>query len=92
VNLPLRVLDVGCGNKKRPGAIGVDNNIRTAADVIHDLNCFPYPLGDNEFDYVYADNIIEHLDDVVKVLEKLHRITKAKCEAERKCLVRPILL
>ena len=32
-----KILDVGCGQNKYPGAIGIDSNPRTSADVIHDL-------------------------------------------------------
>jgi len=70
------VLDLGCGNKKRDGAIGVDFNSRTAADVIHDLNTFPYPFEDEVFDEVYIDNALEHLEDVLRVMEEVHRICK----------------
>ncbi len=72
----LRVLDLGCGNRKRPGAVGIDINSRTAADVIHDLNVFPYPLADSSFDEIYLDNTLEHLDDVIRVMEEVHRICK----------------
>ena len=72
----IKILDLGCGKRKQKNAIGIDISKDTDADVIHDLNSFPYPFDDNEFNYVYADNVIEHLDDVVKVLEELHRITK----------------
>ena len=71
-----KILDLGCGNKKRPGAIGVDCYNRTAADVIHDLNVFPYPFQDATFDEIYLDNTLEHLDDVLKVMEEVHRISK----------------
>ncbi len=70
------MLDLGCGNKKRAGAIGVDFNSRTAADVIHNLNSFPYPFEDDSFDEIYLDNILEHLDDVIRVMEEVHRICK----------------
>ena len=70
------VLDLGCGLRKRPGSIGIDVNPRSQADVIHDLNRFPYPFAQNNFDEIYCDNVIEHLDDVVKVMEELHRIAK----------------
>lgn len=73
----MNILDVGCGHRKLPGAIGVDWNPRTAADVIHDLNAFPYPFADNTFDEIYCDSILEHLDDFFKVMEELHRITRA---------------
>lgn len=71
-----KILDLGCGKRKKKGAVGIDISKDTDADVIHDLDSFPYPFSDNEFNYVYADNIIEHLDDVIKVLEELYRITK----------------
>ena len=71
-----KVLDVGCGNRKRAGAVGIDINPRSGADVIHDLNRFPYPLPDAAFDEIYVDNVLEHLEDVIRVMEELHRIAK----------------
>ena len=73
---PPRVIDLGCGNRKRAGAIGIDFNSRTAADVIHDLNRFPYPLESASFDEVNMDNVLEHLDDVVAVMEEVYRVCK----------------
>ena len=71
-----KILDLGCGNRKRPGAIGLDLNPRSTADIVHDLNIFPYPFPDSEFDEIYVDNVLEHLENVIKVLEELHRIGK----------------
>lgn len=73
----LKVLDLGCGNRKRAGAVGIDINPETAADIVHNLNETPYPFKDSEFDEIYADNVIEHLDDVLKVMEELHRISRS---------------
>jgi SAM-dependent methyltransferase len=70
------ILDLGCGLRKRPGALGIDVNPRSHADVLHDLNRFPYPFPDDHFDEIFCDNIIEHLDDFLKVMEELHRIAK----------------
>jgi len=72
----IKILDLGCGNKKRPGAIGVDFNSRTEADIVHDLNVFPYPIEAASFDEIYIDNCLEHLDDVIRVMEEAHRICK----------------
>jgi predicted SAM-dependent methyltransferase len=72
-----QVLDFGCGNRKRPGSIGVDINPRSDADVIHDLNVFPYPFADDIFREILADNVIEHLDNLIGVMEELHRICRA---------------
>lgn len=70
------ILDLGCGNKKRIGAVGIDVNPASDADVVHDLDVFPYPFADDSFDEVYADNVIEHLGDVVAVMEEIHRICR----------------
>lgn len=72
----LKVLDLGCGNRKRPGAVGVDCNPATQADVVHSLDVYPYPFDSSSFDEIYADNVVEHLHDVIKTMEELHRISK----------------
>jgi SAM-dependent methyltransferase len=71
-----QILDLGCGKKKRPGAVGVDFNERTNTDIIHNLNIFPYPLENESFDEIYIDNTLEHLDNVIGVMEEVHRICK----------------
>jgi predicted SAM-dependent methyltransferase len=72
----MKILDLGCGNKKIPGAIGIDINPLSDADVIHDLNKLPYPFEDSLFDEINADNVLEHLDDVIKSMEELSRISR----------------
>ncbi len=72
----MKVLDLGCGNKKHPGAVGMDINPLTDADIIHNLNSVPYPFEDSLFDEIIADNVIEHLDNVILVMEELSRISK----------------
>ena len=71
-----RVLDIGCGANKIAGAIGMDVNPRTAADVIHDLDDLPYPFADDEFDEVIGRHVIEHVRDPMAVMGELHRITR----------------
>ena len=70
------ILDLGCGNKRRPDTIGVDYSARYNPDVIHDLNVFPYPFESASIDKIYLDNVLEHLDSPLKVIEELFRITK----------------
>ncbi|MBZ2185786.1 MAG: methyltransferase domain-containing protein [Bryobacter sp.] len=72
-----RILDVGCGIKKYPGAIGLDNNPRTAADVIADLDRPPYPFRDSAFDEVRAIHVIEHVENVIRTMEEFHRLTRS---------------
>jgi SAM-dependent methyltransferase len=71
-----RVLDIGCGTNKIPGAIGMDVNPRSAADVIHDLDDLPYPFSDNQFDQIIGRHVIEHVRDPMAVVMELHRITR----------------
>ena len=73
---PMKILDVGCGVNKYEGAIGLDNNPRTAADVIHDLGDLPYPFADNEFDLIVCSHVIEHVPDVMAFVTELYRISK----------------
>jgi SAM-dependent methyltransferase len=69
-----RTLDVGCGINKYPGAIGIDLNPHTRADVLCDLDRFPYPLRDNSFQALRAVHVIEHLSDVIRAMEEFHRL------------------
>lgn len=71
-----KILDVGCGWNKTPGAIGIDANPKTHADVIHDLGVVPYPFPDNEFDQIICTHVAEHVPDVMAFITELHRIAK----------------
>ncbi len=71
------MLEIGCG--QRPvweHSETLDINARSKATHIHDLTVFPYPFADNTFDYVVAEHVLEHLPDVISVLDELHRIIK----------------
>ncbi|MFC1562391.1 methyltransferase domain-containing protein [candidate division KSB1 bacterium] len=74
------ILDIGCGRRKVVAegdvVIGVDINRGTDADVIQNLNKFPYPFKDNCFDEIHCNEILEHVDDVFSVMDELHRIGK----------------
>lgn len=70
------ILDVGCGDAKVKGAIGMDIARLPGVDVVHDLNKFPWPFKDGSFDKIYLNNLIEHLPDTIKVMEEVHRILK----------------
>ncbi len=79
-----RVLNLGCGLVKLqfPGAslateiVGVDISSRSQADLIHDLDQFPYPLASDSFDLIVMQDILEHLEDVPRVLREVHRVAR----------------
>jgi predicted SAM-dependent methyltransferase len=71
-----RVLDVGCGRNKYPGAVGIDINVdATAVDVICNVNR-PLPFRDDTFDHIYASHIVEHVEDVIAFMTELHRVAR----------------
>jgi predicted SAM-dependent methyltransferase len=73
----MKICDVGCGNSKTKGAIGIDISSNTQADIVHDLNKFPWPFNDNEFDEIICNDILEHLDNIITVMEEIHRLGKS---------------
>jgi SAM-dependent methyltransferase len=69
-------LNLGAGEEKPAGYINVDRHPLTGADIMHDLNRFPYPFADASIDEVRAFHVIEHLDRPFEVMRELHRILK----------------
>jgi len=72
----MRILDVGCGLNKFPGAIGIDRNPRSHADVLADLDHPPYPFRGGSFDEIRAIHVIEHVSDVIRTMEEFHRLLR----------------
>jgi len=72
----LVVLDLGCGQRKIPGATGTDLRRLEGVDVVHDLARGPYPFATSCADEVHLNHVLEHMPDAIKVLEEVWRITK----------------
>lgn len=71
------ILDVGCGTRKcEPGAIGIDVSPRSGADIIWDLDQFPWPVETGSFDRIYMSHIIEHMRDVMRTMTEIHRVAR----------------
>lgn len=75
----LRILEIGCGKAKTKGAIGVDICRTEATDAICDLNDV-LPFVDSVFDRIYAVDVLEHLGDIKRVMEEVHRVAKPGAE------------
>ena len=69
-------LNLGSGKDYKKGWINLDYNKKYNPEVIHNLNKFPYPFKEEEFDYVYCSHILEHVEDLFKALDEIERITK----------------
>lgn len=81
----MRRLNFGCGEDYREGWVNLDVAKLPRVDVVHDMNRFPYPFQDGEFDHVLARHVLEHVphhlpglskDGFLVVMEEMHRILK----------------
>lgn len=69
-------LDIGCGNRKTPGCLGIDRAALPGVDVVHDLDQFPWPLPDNEFSVIFANHFLEHCSHILQTLAEIHRVAR----------------
>jgi SAM-dependent methyltransferase len=68
-------VDIGCGSRKVAGTIGLDNVAVPGVDVLGDLNQ-GLPFKDNSLDAVYANHILEHLNDFLGTMNEIYRVCK----------------
>ncbi len=73
----VKALDLGCGQRKLPGAVGMDVIRESQADVFHDMNRLPWPFEANSFDLILANHALEHAENVVAVMSEAHRVSRA---------------
>jgi SAM-dependent methyltransferase len=71
-----RRLNFGCGLRIMADPEWVNADIQRAPGIqdSFDFNQFPYPYGNEQFDYILVDNVLEHLVDPRAVLRELWRI------------------
>jgi len=67
------VVNLGCGSRKGPHEIGMDRYPGSRADILADLSV-KLPFADNSVDEVIADHVLEHVLDLVALVEEVHRI------------------
>ncbi|MDP4039340.1 MAG: methyltransferase domain-containing protein [Candidatus Pacearchaeota archaeon] len=72
----VKKLNVGCAGDIKKGFVNLDFVKQEGVDVVHDLNKFPWPFKEDTFDEIYASHVLEHINDLVKVMEEIHRISK----------------
>ncbi len=79
-----KTLDIGCGNgdflKSRPGSVGCDINpfcveycSSIGLEAFH-YKDYPLRLENAEFDSVFLDNVLEHIEDPTDLLNEVHRL------------------
>ena len=69
-------VDLGCGKKKVPGSIGIDHIPFDETDFVVNLGCDRLPLENDSVDLVWADQLIEHIDNLVPLMIEIRRILR----------------
>ncbi|MBI2443621.1 MAG: class I SAM-dependent methyltransferase [Candidatus Levybacteria bacterium] len=72
-----KILDLGCGEKKIPHAVGLDIRALPSVDIVHDMDKYPYPIKTSSYDEIYCYHVLEHVEDMVKTMEEIYRIGKS---------------
>jgi len=67
-------LDIGCGKWKKPGFTGVDIVKLDGVDIVCNLEKEKLPLEDNSVNEIYTRYFLEHVSDLIKVMEELWRV------------------
>jgi SAM-dependent methyltransferase len=55
-------LDIGCGENKNPGFVGIDMLPLKGVDIVWDLEEFPWPLPDESVLTATASHVLEHIN------------------------------
>lgn len=55
------MLDIGCGNDKQEGFVGMDYYPYPNVDVVHDVTKFPWPFPDKSVDIIMVSHLMEHI-------------------------------
>jgi SAM-dependent methyltransferase len=70
-------LDIGCGNKKTEGCIGIDRMKTPVTDIVWDLEKrLPNRIKNDSIDIVYCNHILEHIWNLKGLMESIHRVCK----------------
>lgn len=84
----MKIIELGCGIEKFQApnlddvVVRVDWNPRLGPDVVHDLENFPYPFDDNEFDMCHSSHCVEHISRKTDLFREIHRIVKPQGRVE----------
>jgi len=73
-------LNVGCGQKKKEGYIGIDKN-DYRQEYVRDIEKYCLPFNDNSVDEIFCEHTLEHLDNPMFVINEFWRILKPEGKA-----------
>ncbi len=80
------VLDLGCGERKRSGRIGIDRVDLPQVDIVADLEAGLPFLPDRSVDEIHCRSVLEHIENFERLLAEMMRVLK---DSGRACLFVP---
>jgi SAM-dependent methyltransferase len=69
-------INLGCGDKRVPGFLGVDRYAAGAVEILCDVER-SLPFRDASIDEIHLDNLIEHVLDITALMRELVRVAKS---------------
>ena len=72
----MKTLSIGAGMDRIEGAVHLDRVALPGIEVVWDIEKLPWPLGSNCWDRVVAMDVLEHVDNIVGVLDEVNRVLK----------------
>jgi hypothetical protein len=71
-------LDIGCGENKQSGFVGMDVRPLPGVGIVHDLEVFPWPLPDGCCLMIVGSHIIEHIKPwlTISLFNELWRVMR----------------
>jgi predicted SAM-dependent methyltransferase len=84
-----RRIDIGCGPAKRPGYVGLDLFPLPGVDIVRDIDRHGLPFSAHTITHVYASHVLEHVRDLVHLMNEIGRVCCPGAEVE---LIVPTLL
>lgn len=71
----MKILDIGCSKNKIKGAIGLDKDRESNADIVCDLETY-LPLKSDSFELIYCKHLLEHLENPANIIKEIYRVGK----------------
>jgi SAM-dependent methyltransferase len=77
-------LDIGCGQAKQQGFVGLDIRKLPGVDIVQDIEKFPWVLPNESVSFAVASHLVEHVNPAhgifLKFMDEVWRIMKPECQ------------
>ncbi|MBB5017577.1 SAM-dependent methyltransferase [Chitinivorax tropicus] len=75
-------LNIGGGSTRREGYFNIDRVALPEVDIVADLNAPLSLLPDNSVSAIYTNHVLEHIENLLGLMEEIHRICQPDAQIE----------